>query len=84
MPSLPQHVRLHYDRSRDRWVLLAPERVLELDEPALETLKLCDGKNTVTIIAHKLSKQYQASGAQVLSDITDLLQDLADRDFLRL
>ncbi|MCF5928581.1 pyrroloquinoline quinone biosynthesis protein PqqD, partial [Xanthomonas perforans] len=30
-PALRAGVRLQHDRARDQWVLLAPERVVELD-----------------------------------------------------
>ncbi len=84
MPFLPDHVRLHHDETRGRWVLLAPERLLEPDGPALDTLKLCDGHTTVRAISGKLSEAYNAPEAQILRDIIVMLQDLADKDFLRI
>ncbi len=83
MPFLPDHVRLHHDETRGRWVLLAPERLLEPDAPALDTLKLCDGRTTVKDISAKLSAAYNAPAEQILKDITAMLQDLADKGFLR-
>ena len=83
MPFLPNHVRLHHDKTRGQWVLLAPERLLEPDGPALDTLKLCDGRTTVKAISNQLSKEYEAPVSQILSDIVMMLQDLADKDFLR-
>ena len=83
MPSLPSHVRLHHDETRGRWVLLAPERLLEPDEAALDTLKLCDGRTTVKSISERLSEEYNAPAERILEDILAMLQDLADKDFLR-
>jgi len=34
-PRLPRGVRLREDRVRGRWVLLAPERIFEIDCPGL-------------------------------------------------
>lgn len=82
-PVLPDHVRLHHDEARGRWVLLAPERLLEPDEAALETLRLCDGRTTVKAISNHLSKSYNAPADEILRDIIAMLQDLADKDFLR-
>lgn len=82
-PALPDHVRLHHDQARDRWVLLAPERLLEPSEPALDTLRMCDGKTTVQDISNRLGKAYNAPVEQILGDILMMLQDLADKDFLR-
>ncbi len=82
-PALPDHVRLHHDEARGRWVLLAPERLLEPDEAALEALRMCDGRTTVKAISNHLSKSYNASVDEILEDIIAMLQDLADKDFLR-
>ena len=46
-PHLPAYLKLRFDAGRDRWVLLAPERVLTPDQTAVAVLKLCDGKRTV-------------------------------------
>ncbi len=84
MPALPDHVRLHHDEARARWVLLAPERLLEPDDAALDTLKLCDGRTTVRAISGKLGEAYNAPAEKILEDIIVMLQDLADKDFLRI
>ncbi|MGI9385459.1 MAG: pyrroloquinoline quinone biosynthesis peptide chaperone PqqD, partial [Methyloligellaceae bacterium] len=38
-PALPRHVKLRHDAGRDRWVILAPERILTPDEIAVEILR---------------------------------------------
>jgi pyrroloquinoline quinone biosynthesis protein D len=38
-PGLAPGVRLTFDKARDQWVVLAPERVLVPDETALEILQ---------------------------------------------
>lgn len=47
-PRLAPGVRLHFDATRDAWVLLGPERVIETEGPASEILRRCDGSRTVT------------------------------------
>ena len=47
VPALARGVRLRFDKARDVWVLLAPEKVLMPDQIAIEILKRCDGKATV-------------------------------------
>ena len=84
MPVLSGHVRWHHDKGRKRWVLLAPERLLEPDETALETLRMCDGCTTVRAISIRLGQSYNASADEILEDITTVLQDLTDKGFLRL
>ena len=83
-PALPPHVKLHHDKTRERWVLLAPERLLEPDEAALEILRLCDGETTLRDIAGTLAKSYNAPADVILGDVTSLIQDLADKDFVRI
>lgn len=84
MPALPPHVKLHHDKTRERWVLLAPERLLEPDETALGILRLCDGKTTLRSIAQTFARSYNAPEDRILQDITALIQDLADKDFIRI
>ena len=83
MPFLPDHVKLHHDATRARWVLLAPERLLEPNETALDTLRLCDGRTTVKDISDKLSETYNMPAEKILGEVITMLQGLADKDFLR-
>jgi len=82
-PALPEHVRLRHDKQRNRWVMLAPERVLLPDEAAVEVVQLCDGKATVDDIAAALAQDYSAPEEEILADVIDVLQDLIDKGFLR-
>lgn len=77
--KLPRHIKLRHDPGRNAWVILAPERVFQPDETAVEVLKLCDGKRTVAAISAMLAEQYQAPADVILADITEMLQDLADK-----
>jgi len=79
VPRLPSHVKLRHDAARDRWVILAPERLLTPDAIALEVLKLCDGERSVDGIADLLADRYAAGKDQILGDVMSMLQDLADK-----
>jgi pyrroloquinoline quinone biosynthesis protein D len=79
MPSLRPHVRLRHDAVRDRWVILAPERIFEPDTIAVAVLRLCDGARSVDDIAAALGRSYDADRAHILADILPMLQDLADK-----
>ena len=83
-PSLPKHIKLRHDAGRGRWIILAPERVFEPDETAVEVLKLCDGARTVHDIAVQLAKDYNAPVNEIQGDIVQMVQDLADKGVLRL
>lgn len=81
-PVLPRHVQLRFDRTRQIWLLLAPERVLTPDEIAVEVLQLCDGHRPVDEIARILAGKYTAPIEQIEADVIAMLQDLADKGFL--
>lgn len=84
VPALARGVKLRFDKARDAWVLLAPERVLVPDEIAIEILKRCDGKASVTAIVEDLSQAFSADPAQVAPDVHAFLQDLANKGMVRL
>ncbi|GBF26039.1 coenzyme PQQ synthesis protein D [bacterium MnTg02] len=82
-PVLPRFVKLQHDKGRDRWVLLAPERILTPDEIAVAVLRLCDGERSVGNIASELAEEYDAPAGQILADIIELVQNLADKGYLK-
>lgn len=83
IPALPRHIKLRHDPGRGRWILLAPERVFEPDDTAVEVLKLCDGARSVRDIATQLAADYNAPLAEIEGDIVQMVQDLADKGVLR-
>jgi pyrroloquinoline quinone biosynthesis protein D len=81
-PVLPRHAKLRFDETRQRWVILAPERVLAPDEIAVEILQLCDGARSVAQMIDQLAAKYAAERAAIGADVIAMLQDLADKGFL--
>jgi pyrroloquinoline quinone biosynthesis protein D len=81
-PVLPRFARLHFDKARDRWVLLVPERVMVPDETAVEVLKLCDGERTLGDVVDMLAEKYAADRETISADVVAMLQDLADPGYL--
>lgn len=82
VPGLPRHVRLREDKQRGGWVILAPERVLVLDEISLEIIRRCDGEATVDAICDALSAEFNAPREEISGDVIEILQNLADKGFL--
>lgn len=80
-PVLPRYARLQFDKTRERWVILAPERVLAPDDIAVEVLQLCDGRSVAEMI-DRLAAKYAAPRDVIGVDVIDMLQDLADKGFL--
>ncbi len=81
-PILPRHAKLKFDETRQRWVILAPERVLAPDDIAVEVLQLCDGVRSVEQMIDQLVEKYTADRGAIGADVIAMLQDLADKGFL--
>ena len=82
LPKFPKHVKFKYNKPRDEWVILAPERLVKLDMVAVEILKLVDGEKSVKNISIELSQKFNAPEDVILKDVTDMLQDLSDKGFI--
>ena len=80
--KLPRHIMLRHDKVRDRWVILAPERVLVPDDIAVIVLQRLDGRTDLGALADALAQDFAAPREVILADVLTLLQDLADRNFL--
>ena len=83
IPVIPDHVRFEFNEVRKEWVLLAPERALYPDPIATEVLKKCDGKISIQLIGEDLAKKYKAPVEKIVEDVIKMLQDLADKGFLK-
>ena len=77
-PMLASHVTMRFDEHRDRWVILAPERVLMPDDIAVEILNRCKG-GTVAEIVDELAAAFDAPREDIETDVIQMLQDLADK-----
>lgn len=84
IPVMPRGVRLHHDKVRDRWVLLAPERTISLDPIGHAILAQIDGDTTFGGIVDALAAKYSAPADQIASDAGAYLRGLADRRILDL
>jgi pyrroloquinoline quinone biosynthesis protein D len=81
-PIFPRHVKLRFDKVRERWVILVPERVLVPDEISVEVLQLCDGVRSIQDVVAILAAKFVADPDLILTDCLALLQDLADKGYL--
>ncbi|HYH38338.1 MAG TPA: pyrroloquinoline quinone biosynthesis peptide chaperone PqqD [Azospirillum sp.] len=76
-------VMLRQDRTREQWTLLGPERVLVLDDLALEVVRACvQGGGSVGAGIDRLAEEFQAPRAEIAGDVLELLQDMRERGFL--
>lgn len=82
IPTLPRGVRLHFDKVRNVWVLLAPERAITLDMVGHAILSEVDGARSFGEITEGLAAKYNAPAEQIAKDSAGFLGALRDRRFL--
>jgi pyrroloquinoline quinone biosynthesis protein D len=75
-PRLGPHLRLRFDRSRGKHVLLGPESVIVLNRTGADIVGLCDGSRTVAEIVDELRARYQRP---VDDEVRDFLARMAAR-----
>ncbi|MGE4480394.1 pyrroloquinoline quinone biosynthesis peptide chaperone PqqD [Acidocella sp.] len=77
VPRLRRGVRRQFDKARNTAVLMAPERVVVLDDIADAIVAECDGQRSVAEIVTVLATRYQAPEAEISADVTVFFEDLA-------
>ena len=82
--GLPAWVRLRFDRVRNRWVLLAPERVLFPCETSVEIIQKLDRPQPFADVLDDLAAAYDAPREVLAADVTAMLDDLAGQGFLEI
>ncbi len=78
-PRLAPGVRLHFDKTRDAWMLLGPERVIETEGPASEILRRCDGTRSFDQIIGELAEAYSSDRGTIEQDVREMLAELVGK-----
>jgi len=84
VPMFAVGTKLRFDGVRNAWVLLAPERLFQPDEQAVEILKLVDGKRSLGAIVDDLATRFNAPRELIAGDVAEMLRDLAEKGAIRL
>jgi pyrroloquinoline quinone biosynthesis protein D len=63
--------RLQWEEAQQKYVILYPEGMVELNQSSAEILKLCDGKHKLAELIVELEEKFAASG--LANDITHFL-----------
>jgi len=83
-PALAGKARLRFDRATGGYLLLYPERGLQLNPTAGSILKLCDGQRTVDAIVAELQKDYAGRPAPELQkDVLEFLEEMERRGLVQ-
>ena len=72
-PVLSRRFRLQFEEAQQRWVLLYPEGMVQLNPSAAEILKRCDGSRTVEAVVLELETAFSVQG--IGSEVTALLEE---------
>ncbi len=81
-PRFAPGVRLHEDKARGRWIIMAPELMFIPDEIALEVLNLVDGVRDEAAIVAALAEKFAAPAEVIAADVRVMLDDLQARGVL--
>jgi len=83
-PRLAPKVRLRFDAKSERFMLLYPERGMELNPTAADIVQLCTGELTVAEIVARLAEKYAPQPpATIEREVSQFLDGLADRGLVR-
>ncbi|MET8681039.1 pyrroloquinoline quinone biosynthesis peptide chaperone PqqD [Streptomyces sp. NPDC004647] len=80
-PALSPAVVLRYDRVRQAELLVLPERVVVLNDPAGSVIRLCDGCRGVDEIVQELEARFP--GAPVATEVPEFLDRVREEGWLR-
>ncbi len=80
--ALPAWVRLRFDPVRDRWVLLAPERVMFPCATSVAILERVGKGREVTDLVDELAAEFDAPRGTISADVRGMLQGLVDGGFV--
>jgi len=78
-PRLSPGVKLQFDRTREQWILQAPERVFVLDDVSHEILSRCTGETSLQSLIEQLSTAFEADVAEITADVEGLLSSLIEK-----
>lgn len=79
--KMKRAVRLRFDKARGIQTLLAPERVLVLNEASVMILNALDGRSLGQIL-DDFAEKFAAPREQIAGDVMTMLQDFTDKGYL--
>ena len=82
-PAFNRGYRLRRDPVRGTPVVLAPERMITLNETSIAVLELVDGERTVAEIVAVLAARFGAPAELIATDVGALLVQMRDEGVIR-
>ena len=84
IPRFPHGVRFREDKARSGFILVAPERIFNADDVAVEILKRCDGRRSFGEILLELTEVFTADVSVIRPDVESFLEDLRQKGMVEL
>ncbi|AOW13730.1 pyrroloquinoline quinone biosynthesis protein PqqD [Hydrogenophaga crassostreae] len=72
-PKLSRRFRLQFEEAQNRWVLLYPEGMVQLNDSAAEILKRCDGERSLAEIVIELESAFKVQ--DLMPQVSSLLEE---------
>jgi pyrroloquinoline quinone biosynthesis protein D len=83
-PRLAPKVRLRHDAQSGRYMLLYPEKGMQLNGTAADIVQLCSGERTVGEIIRELAAKYTSKPSETIAaEVTQFLEALQARLLIR-
>lgn len=79
-PKLARLFRMQYEEAQGAYVLLYPEGMVKLNQPASEILKRCDGERDVNAIIADIEQAFNTQGLE--QDVTGFLEIATERGWI--
>jgi pyrroloquinoline quinone biosynthesis protein D len=79
-PALNRQFKLQWEDAQQRFVLLFPEGMVQLNQSAAEILKCCTGQMDIDAIVAELERKFGANDLR--NDIVSFLQHARQRDWI--
>ena len=76
-------VRLKHDKVRERYVVLGPEILIELNQTGTAIMSEIDGQSTITDIISRLAVRFEVNPNDITQDVIEFCTSMVMRQVLR-
>ncbi|MCW5657721.1 MAG: pyrroloquinoline quinone biosynthesis peptide chaperone PqqD [Burkholderiaceae bacterium] len=80
-PAVATMLRLQFEPAHDRWLLLSPQGTVQLNAPAAEILRRCDGRRSIDEIVAELEVAFACDALR--NDVCNFLVQARQRGWLQ-
>ena len=82
-PQFDHGVRLKHDKVRERYVVLGPEILIELNQTGTAIMSEIDGQSTITDIISRLAVRFEVNPNDITQDVIEFCTSMVMRQVLR-